>query len=552
MYIPAKINANLARILQKYALLSFLYLVLLPNSLAQNSIDGLFQQKKVIQDSLIKAGYWEAQVKIDSLQNLQIQKGQPYFWKSIKVYEDKLPSDVSFISDLEGKTANQFILNIKLQEYVELHYHKKGYPLAKATLAIEGLESNEVLASIHIVPQNFIVNDSLNLIGDSQSINIEYLSNLLDLKFNQPFNIKSYDNIRYKISQLDYLTLSSEPKLIFENNKAIISLKINEKRGNQFDAIIGLVPDGSQINLTGQVDVRLLNLFKRGIGLGMYWQKYSANSQFLNLNLRQSYAFKSPLGLNFGFELLQEDSTFLQTDLQIGTHYPLWNSMQIGLSYQRLTNNVLIDFSEEAVSTLNPIRSSIVNAILFNLGWKAALTYPQLKDYTFANLDFSLGQKEITNFSNLPLSWQNIPKNSYAFRGGFKIHLQKVLWKRFLFEAIPQYRAVQNVALSQNDLVRLGGLQNLRGFDRNFFYTRYFGLLNLNYRYFLDQKSSFFLLTDFAKLQSNIGWVYAIGAGLDIKSNNGWFRIIYALGQEAGNMPEFSQGKVHFGYIAVF
>ena len=552
MYIPAKINANLARILQKYLLLPLLYLVLLPNSLAQNSSDSLFQQKKLIQDSLIKSGYWEAQVKIDSLQNLQIQKGKPYIWKSIKGYEDKLPSDISFINDLEGKIANQFMLNIKLQKYVELNYHKKGYPLAKARLAIDGFENNEVIASIHIVPQNYILNDSLNLIGDSQSINIGYLSNLLDLKYNQPFNIKSYDNISYKISQLDYLTLSSEPKLTFENNKAIISLNINEQRSNQFDAIIGLVPDGSRTNLTGQVDVRLRNLFKRGVGIGMYWQKYSTNSQFLNLNLHQSYAFKSPLGLNFAFELLQEDSTFLQTDIQIGTHYPLWNSLQIGLSYQRLTNNVLREFSEEAVSTLNPIRSSIVNAILLNLEWKAALTYPQLKDYTFANLNFSLGKKEITNFSTLPLLWQNIPQSSYAFSGGFKIHLQRILWKRFLIEAIPQYRAIQNAALSQNDLVRLGGLQNLRGFDRNFFYTRYFGLLNLNYRYFLDQKSSFFLLSDFAKLQSNIGWVYAIGAGLDIKSNNGWFRIIYALGQETGNMPDFSQGKVHFGYIAVF
>lgn len=30
---------------------------------------------------------------------------------------------------------------------------------------------------------------------------------------------------------------------------------------------------------------------------------------------------------------------------------------------------------------------------------------------------------------------------------------------------------------------------------------------------------------------------------MDIKSQSGWFRIIYALGQEAGNMPDFSQGK---------
>lgn len=552
MYIPAKINANLIRILQKYLLLPLLYFTVLSISLAQNSSDSLYQQKKVIQDSLIKSGYWEAQVKIGSQNTLQIQKGRPYYWKSIKVYENKLPKEISFIRNLNGKPANQFFLNKKLKNYVTANYHRKGYPLAKASLSIDNLMDNKIEASVNIDPQNYILYDSLNIKGDSQIINNSYLSNLLDFKYDEPFDIKSFYAITNKVAQLDYLSLSSQPELAFANNKAILSLNLKERRSNQFDAIIGLVPEGSRTNITGQVDARLRNLFKRGVGMDVFWQKYSANSQFLNINLQQSYAFRSPLGLDFGFELLQEDSTFLQTDLQFGTHYPMWKSLQIGLSYQRFTNNILRGFSDEEVSTLNPLRSSNVNAVLVNLEWKKTLTYPQLKDFAFAQVNFSLGHKEITNFSSLPQSWQNVPESSNTYGIGIKIHMQKVLCKRFLIEAIPQYSAIQNPALSQNDLRRLGGLQNLRGFDRNFFYTRYYGLLNLNYRYFLDQKSSFFLLTDFAKLQSNIGWVYSTGAGLDIKSQNGWFRIIYALGQETGNMPDFSQGKVHFGYIAVF
>ncbi|MGM0580082.1 MAG: hypothetical protein ACQETL_05350 [Bacteroidota bacterium] len=521
-------------------------------SFAQNSTDSLFQQKKVVQDSLIKSGYWEAQVKIDSQNNLQIRKGRPYYWKSIKVYEDDLPAEISLINNLNGELANQFLLNSKLKEYIRANYHRNGYPLAKAKLAIENLNDNEIEASINIDPQNYILYDSLKLKGDSQSINETYLSNLLDLNYDEPFDIKAYQRISNKVERLDFLSLSFSPELEFANNKAIIGLDIRKQRSNQFDAIVGIVPEGSRTNLTGQVDARLRNLFKRGVSMDVFWQKYSANSQFLNASIQQSHAFKSPLGINFSFELLQEDSTFLQTDLQIGTHYPLWKSMQVGLSYQRFTNNTLRDFSEEEVTNLNPLRSSTVNAVLAHLEWKKPLTYPQLRNYTFAHLNFGFGQKEITNFSVLPKAWQNVPENSNTISGEVKIHLQRILGKRFLIEAIPQYRAIQNPALSQNDLIRLGGLQNLRGFDRNFFFTRYYGLLNMNYRYFLDQKSSFFLLSDFAKLQSNIGWVYAMGAGLDIKSKNGWFRIIYALGQETGNMPEFSQGKVHFGYIAVF
>ncbi|WP_139827951.1 BamA/TamA family outer membrane protein [Marivirga sericea] len=550
--MPAKINANLSRILQKCLLLALLSFIWSSFSFAQNSTDSLLQRKDIIQDSLMKMGYWEAQVRIEEQNSLNISKGRPYYWETILVYEDNLPTFIPFLSNLKGTIANQFLLNRKLNSYINTNYHRSGYPLAKASLSIDNLNDNGIEISIRIVPQNFILYDSVRFRGDSQSVNTPYLSNLLNLNYNQEFDIKSYHRISDRIEQLEFISLASDPELKFANNKAIVELDIKKERSNQFDAIIGLVPDGSRTNLTGQVNARLRNLFKRGVGLDVFWQKYSANSQLLSTRLQQSHAFRSPLGIHFGFELLQEDSTFLQTSLQVGSSYPLANSFQVGLSYQRGTNNVLRDFSESEVANLNPLRSSIVNALVMGTSWKTPLTYPQLKDYSFAELDLSAGIRQIMNFAALPAAWQDVPQNSTNLTGRLLLHWQKVLGKRFLLEAIPQYSVVQNQALSQNDLLRLGGLQNLRGFDRNFFYTRYYGLLNLNYRYFLDQKSSFFLLTDVSKLQSNIGWLYAAGAGLDVKSKNGWFRIIYALGQEVGKMPDFSQGKVHFGYIAVF
>jgi hypothetical protein len=552
MYIPAKINANLTRILQKSLLISFLYFSLLSFSSAQLTKDSLIHKQKEVQDSLIKAGYWEAKVSLNQQKQIQIDKGEAYFWKSIAVTEDKLPLTIPFINRLSGKIANQWELHKKLSEYIRLNYHRNGYPLAKANLRIVSLDENQVVAQVNIIPQNFIQYDSLVIKGDSQSIHPSYLTNFLNLGYDSPFDIKRYEAIENKIAQMEYVQLASPKELSFANNKAKVQLNLKKVKTNQFDAIIGLVPEGERTNLTGQVNARLRNLFKRGVELDVFWQKYSANSQFLETHFQQSHAFKSPLGLNLGFQLLQEDSTFLQTDLQIGTLYPLSKDFSTGIAFKRFSSNVLRDFSEQEISNVNPLRSSNTNALLLSLNWKKELTYPQLRDYVFGLLDFSIGRKQVSNFSALPKEWQNVPENSNNLSGGIKMHFQKVLGKRILLEAIPQYAAIQNPALSQNDLLRLGGLQNLRGFDRNFFYSRYYGLLNLNYRYFLDQKSSFFLLTDMVKMQANIGWVYALGAGVDIKSNNGWFRIIYALGNQFRNKPDFTQGKVHFGYIAVF
>ena len=101
-------------------------------------------------------------------------------------------------------------------EYIRTNYHRKGYPLAKANLAIDNLTDNQIDASINIFPQNYILYDTLVLNGDSQSVNLNYLSNLLDLKYNQKFDIKSFDEIPVKLQQLEFISLSSSPELAFK------------------------------------------------------------------------------------------------------------------------------------------------------------------------------------------------------------------------------------------------------------------------------------------------------------------------------------------------
>jgi len=551
MYIPAKMNTKLIRILQKYLLVIFLYFFISPNTYSQVNINSLKQQKKKLEDSLINLGYWEAIVEIENDSTFKIEEGKPYLWSDLKVYEKDARISISSLDKQIGKQANQYILKKALQKYLVENYHKSGYPLAKANLTIEGLNANNVLASVYIKPQNYIVYDSLDIKSSIQSINSSYLSNALNLEIGRAFNIKDFRAINTKIESIDQINLSSSPTLKFENNKAIIGLDLIKETSNQFDAFIGLVPNGDEVNITGQVDTRLRNLFKRGVALDIFWQKYSANSQTLATSLSQSYAFKTDLGVSFDFNLLQEDSTFLQTDLNIGLEYPFWKSLTLGVSYKRQNNGILREFSPEEIDDI-AYRSSETNAIQLSADWNRAINYPVLKNDYYLESAFGIGGKRILNYSSLPEVWQDVPENSLYFSTRIKLHFQRRLAKRFLIEIIPQYNFIENSALSQNDLLRLGGLQNLRGFDRNYFYSRYYTLLNLNYRYFLDNESSVFLLTDIAKLQPVINWTYAFGAGLDVRSKNGWFRIIYALGNELDENVDFRQAKIHFGYIAVF
>ena len=556
MYIPAKINSNLARILQKLVflvLLSFYNPAIVFGQEQKIAHDRLLQNKKQqITDSLIKRGFLEASVSWSSEDSvIEILNGERFKWQEIQIYEENSPIELKEIKKLGGNFADQIELQKILQRVLLESYHQQGYPLASAALQIQELNQNFVKASIQIEKRNFIVYDTIGIETEKELINQKYLANYLGIEKGEPFDIKSFQAVPSRIEQLDFVRMKNMPSLLFANNLAQIKVDLVAEMTNQVDAIIGLIPEGDNTYLTGQVDLSLQNLFKRAIGLDLNWQKYSANSQFLNTSIQQTHAFNSKLGFHFRFKLLQEDSTFLSNDLNIGVNYPLPQQILLGISYQRLSNNVLREF-EEIANSNTVFRSSQIDGLLLSLNWRNEITYPILKNHINAKVEGQLGNKQIKNYSNLPAEWQNVPERSFNYGAIIELSKQYIFWKRFLLESNFEFAFIENQALSQNDLLRLGGLQNLRGFDRNFFYTQSYLLTNFNYRYFLDQKSSFFLLTDFAKLQPEIGWVYAFGAGLDIKNKNGWFRLIYALGANTTDQLDISTGKIHLGYISVF
>ncbi|MBK6265856.1 hypothetical protein JKA74_12500 [Marivirga sp. S37H4] len=565
MYIPAKINTKLSRILWIWGMFCAVYFF------STNVIAQDFDFKRTISESENETGIFKPNNTIDSLQNLgylaasyyvrdtssstfyYFQLGKRFLWGRLTFYQEGQQLDLFTEETLTGKYANKSVLKRKLNKYLRKEAHNKGYPFAEADLQIDSISNYKVYATVNIYLKNRIVYDSIEVKSDKPLINEKYLQNYLKIQVGSLFSTEEYLSIPEKLNQLPFLELTEPPLLQFSNSKSQITLSLLSTSKNQLDAFIGLVPEGEKTNVTGQVDVSFQNLFKRAIIWQLNWQKYSANSQFLNTYLAQKATFKTPLGLEAQFGLLQEDSTFLQNSYRIGLFYPFKNSLTIGMGYKGISNNIIREFdSTEIKQADDPFRSSQINSISFSISWREKPTYPILKnDYYIMTIN-DLGLKKLKNHSQMPEEWRDVPEKSGNYNGLVEIGAQQKVKKRFLLEERLQLAIVENKVLSRNDLLRLGGLQNLRGFDRNFFYASNYVLLNLNYRYFLDNNSSFFLLTDIARLQNAIGTVYALGAGLDIKSKNGWFRLIYAVGANTDEKINFSTAKVHFGYIALF
>jgi hemolysin activation/secretion protein len=110
----------------------------------------------------------------------------------------------------------------------------------------------------------------------------------------------------------------------------------------------------------------------------------------------------------------------------------------------------------------------------------------------------------------------------------------------------------------QNELLRIGGLKTLRGFDEESIFTTSYSIFTLEYRFLLEQNSYIYLFGDGAWYENNNVKEYVndtpigFGAGISFETKAGIFSINYALGKQFDNPIQLRSGKIHFGIVNYF
>jgi translocation and assembly module TamA len=114
-----------------------------------------------------------------------------------------------------------------------------------------------------------------------------------------------------------------------------------------------------------------------------------------------------------------------------------------------------------------------------------------------------------------------------------------------------------------NDLFRLGGLNSLRGFAENQFYTNAYGVGTVEFRQFTGPEGYVFIFADQALLQAyeptqlsthTLDTPTGLGAGLSFRTAAGLFQFVYSVGRSEFLNTGFSlsNSKVHFGLTSRF
>ena len=483
-----------------------------------------------------------------------IHVGPKHNWS--RLHSGNVPDEYLYKSGYKQKFFSNTRFSYRelssLENRVIKYSENSGYPFASIYLDSIHVAEAYFRATLKYESGPLIKMDTLAIVGKAH-IKRKYLECYLGIQPGSLYNHQRISTLEKQLRQIQYLKVTRSPEVFFSNGKAIPVIYVETRKCNQLDGYVGFQPNSSntgKLLLTGQFNMVLKNVVQSGKELTVLWKSFNQQSQSLNTSYLHPRIFRSNIDLGMGLNLLKQDTLYLIVDENASLSYSLSPSSKLKILTALRTNTILTSATD-------------------SLGGNASFKYVQYGlGYTFTSLDdifypmkgwyvsinASAGNKKV---SNNPVADGNIPSNSLQY------HIEGDLQKFFrigkkatLFNHL-QGGYIQSHNLVLSDLYRVGGLNSLRGFNENNFFTSSFMVYSLEYRYFTDATSYVLLFYNQGfinnQLQSNSSdWPLGFGAGISFSTKAGVFQFIYSLGNAKDQHLNFNLSKISFGLVTRF
>jgi hypothetical protein len=319
--------------------------------------------------------------------------------------------------------------------------------------------------------------------------------------------------------------------------------------------------------ITGQVNLKLANLFQSGKKLNIEWQSLRSASQLFNFEYEHPQLLKMNFDISAKFNLLKEDTSYLNISRSAKFAYQLDNFQRISF-FAKYQTTAVTDISnlQAAVGQESDrfIRFANTNLLSYGIGYELNSLNDFFKPQKGwqIKMEIGTGNKKITpRLVRNPASdtvFQNIALNStqWTFSGSIQRFFK--IGKNATFLLKSAGGIILNNQLFMNELYRVGGLNSIRGFNENAFYAARYLINTAEARLYFEESSYLFAFVDYGLLsyqiptQSFEDKPLGIGTGISFTTKGGIFNFAYAMGSAAFQQLAVNQAKVHFGYVSRF
>ncbi|MEQ9468835.1 MAG: ShlB/FhaC/HecB family hemolysin secretion/activation protein [Ekhidna sp.] len=475
---------------------------------------------------------------IDSVEKDSVQTNI-YFHKG-----EKFSSD---IEGLEGKRLRQR-LEKKLSEYAN-----HGYPFASLQLDSLSLENQDLAGALMINPGPEIRYDSASFFQKPKT-NSSYIFQLLDIVPGTAFSEKDYRLIPEKVQRSSFLSIQRPTDLSFSDREATVYLDLAEDASSTFQGVLGLQQaQAGKTTAVGSIELDIQNLFRSGKQLTFSWERFSEESQRLDLFYKHPFFLDSRLAPSFRFDLLKQDTTFLTRRVGMGVHTYIAPRSELFLEYERTVGTLLTtDLETISESGIADFSRNVYQARVTR-GVRNSLN--QLRQGLVWSTSISAGRKEVDRNLSIPDAYYDTiqaQSNFYRFEADITYQL-KALKRQAFFHQVSG-GILENDELLRNELYRIGGLSSLRGFNEKSFFARNFLMSRMEFRSFFESRSYAYVFYDqlIYDRENFSDQPFGLGLGFALATSAGQFSFALAMGKSKDQEISFSTMKAHFGYISRF
>ena len=493
---------------------------------------------------------------------LTIEEGTPTYINEI--FTNDLSSEDSLILNssveyLTGSIFYQYEVEAAINELLT-YYEENAFPFYS-------IEIESVFLFTDTLENKNLANIFLNITkGESSSISkVEIVGNqktqdyvilrAINLAENEKYSQQRIEDIPKKLNRLRFFEPVERPSFYFNSkNEGVLQIKVEEKQTNNFDGIIGYVPDtreGEKGYFTGFVNVSLRNILGTGRAAAIKWQQEDRNSQEIELKYLEPWLLGFPFNINFGFFQRKQDTSYVQRRVDGTLDY---------IATEDITASLLIS-SESTIPTESDFSTfTVFNSSSLTTGLSLTINtsddfYAPTSGMIFQNT-YKFSRKTI-----------NGPVEYISSTTDTKINLQRIeVDLAFFYEFFSRQiaalslhgREMKGTFFDFSDLYRLGGTYTLRGYREKQFSGNRIFWSNLEYRYLLTKRTYAYLFFDTGyylrneeperNIERTEGFKIGYGLGINLETGIGVLGVNFGIAEG----DSCSEGKIHFGILNEF
>ena len=500
-----------------------------------------------IEDSLIslkKTGNINAIVKsflmIDSLNfNVEIEKNQKIKYLQI-INEAKFDELVKSI--LSSYKSEAGLIKIDetdiIAREISKKLSKKGFPFAKVSFKNHELSQSSIIRSnlnIDYGSRRYL--DKI-IVKGYEDFPANFTNNIFKINKNRFFDIDKATKQSKLIDDTNFARNIREPEILFTNDSTSLYLYLEKIRRNSFDGFISFDSDenSGKINIQGYAKISIINTFNSGEKINFDFKSQKNQDRSLNSNFIFPYFLGSPFNLKYSLNLIQKDSSFTSNENSIDIELNLKN-VKVGLGFQKNKSNSIAQtqFVED------------FNSKLFNIS----------SEYFIADSNDKLISEKFKLLVKIG-SGKKIQLNNETRLTRYKLELGKKFdfSERFKLQSLITKEKINSENLVNNELIRFGGSESIRGFDNNSIFADGYTLLATNLNFYLNETLYVYSIFDIANYTNSIldldQDIYSGGIGFSTVTENGVISINYSKGNNWGNSFNLKNAKINVIFTTFF